>query len=86
MIAIGFADALVILLTGIDPLTLSNKMQYAIHKCKRWLVKYGLSKAQQKIAADNVRSKISRSVKFSISSAFNSDVDALEGVSDKAIE
>ena len=49
--AIGFADDLVILISGIDPFTLSNKMQNAINKTKGWLSKYGLSISPTKSAA-----------------------------------
>ena len=49
--AIGFADDLVILNTGIDELTLSNMMQRAINMTKNWLSKYGLSISPEKSAA-----------------------------------
>ena len=41
--AIGFADDLVLLISGVDEATLSNIMQQAINKAKKWLIKYGLS-------------------------------------------
>ena len=43
IIAIGFADDLVILINGIDEATLSNLMQQALNKAQPWLLKYGLS-------------------------------------------
>ena len=49
--AIGFADDLVILITGIDPLTLANKIQQAVNKMKGWLTKYGLTISPSKSAA-----------------------------------
>ena len=41
--AIGFADDMGLLISGIDEATLSNIMQQAIIKAKIWLEKYGLS-------------------------------------------
>ena len=40
IIAIGFADDLVILINGIDESTLSNLMQQALNKAQPWLLKY----------------------------------------------
>ena len=48
--AIGFADDLVLLITGVDEATLSNIMQQAIIKAKIWLEKYGLSISPSKSA------------------------------------
>ena len=48
--AIGFADDLVLLVTGIDESTLSNIMQQAISKAKKWLIKFGLEISPSKSA------------------------------------
>ena len=48
--AIGFADDLVLLITGIDESTLSNIMQQAITKTKKWLTKFGLEISPSKSA------------------------------------
>ena len=48
--AIGFADDLVLLITGIDESTLSNIMQQAINKAKKWLLKFGLEISPSKSA------------------------------------
>ena len=51
IVAIGFADDLVLLINGIDASTLSNLMQQALNKAQPWLLKYGLSISPSKSVA-----------------------------------
>ena len=49
--AIGFADDLVLLATGIDEGTLTDLIQQALNKAKTWLEKFGLSISPSKSSA-----------------------------------
>ena len=51
ILAIGFADDLVIRINGIDESTLSNLMQQALNRAQPWLLKYGLSISPSKSVA-----------------------------------
>ena len=49
--AIGFADDLTLMITGIDTLTLSSKMNQTLKKTEPWLLKYGLTISPSKSTA-----------------------------------
>ena len=49
--AIGFADDLTLMITGIDTLTLSSRMNQTLKKAQPWLLKYGLTISPSKSTA-----------------------------------
>ena len=51
VVAVGFADDLVLLINGIDACTIINLMQQALNKAQPWLLKYGLSISPSKSVA-----------------------------------